>query len=256
MQTQRSFCFWFCYSLLLASFLQAQTFSSPVSAAPASQMSSSSPALRDSGGGTGSDTIAVAWDQGQLSVIAHRVSLHSVLTAIARKTGMVIESEPGSDAALVYIELGPASMHDVLRQILEGDRADYILLGSRTEPGRVERLIFLRQGQEPANESRQRTNIAAVQPDVAQPDVYENDQGPTEAPPIAPTPQVASDIQEQQAPSTALPPVQNIDAQMSAYQQAFSEAAKSGKTRAEILQELQKQQIKDLDAAASQSNPN
>ncbi len=255
METKRSFFFWLLSALLLSSLLPAQTFSSPASQVPASEVASPPPTLGDSGMGSGSDTLAVRWEQGQLSVIAHRVSLHNVLTAIARKTGMVVESAPGADTALAYIELGPASMRDVLRQILDGDGANYILLGSATEPGRVERLI-LSQGRQPANENLQRTNIAAVQPSVAQPEAYENGEASTETPPNTAAQQVASESHEQQAPSTALPSVQNVDAQMSAYQQAFSDAAKSGKSRAEILQELQKQQIKDLDAAASPPNPN
>lgn len=253
MEAKRPFWFSLLPPLLLGSFLPAQTFSSPASQVAASEVNSPPPTLSESGTSPAFDTLTVRWERGQLSVIAHRVSLHNVLTAIARKTGMVVESAPGADAALVYIELGPASMRDVLKQILDGDDTNYILLGSATESGRIERLILSQGRQQPRND---RTNIAAVHPGAVQPEAYENDQDSTEIPPVSGGgPQLASDVQEQ-APSTALAPVQNIDAQMSAYQQAFSDAAKSGKSRAEILQELQKQQIKDLDAAASQSSPN
>ena len=195
-------------------------------------------------------TLTVTWEQGLLSVSAHRLSLHRVLTAIASKTGLAIDSAASVDSQLVYIEAGPGSMRDVLKQVLDGDGTNYILLGSSTRPGFVERLIVSGRGQQTGT-STQPTQVAVAQPPITTSEVDEFGQESIEtgpSPRTAPTPVVEF---HEQAPSTALPAVQqNINTQMSAYQNAFNEAAKSGKTRAEILDELQKQQIKDLDAAS------
>jgi hypothetical protein len=236
----RSSLLWTCTLLLGASLVCAQV--------PSAETSPT-----DNGERPG-QTLTVTWEQGLLSVSAHRVPLHRVLTAIAYKTGLAMELAAGADSQLVYIETSPASMRDVLRQILDGG-TNYILIGSKTTPGYVERLILSSRGQQPGI-SGQAAQVAAVQPAIATSEADDFDQEATAPEQALPSNPVSVPTSHEQAPSTALPSVQqNINNQMSAYQNAFNEAAKSGKTRAEILEELQKQQIKDLDAAATQTQP-
>jgi len=47
--------------------------------------------------------------------------------------------------------------------------------------------------------------------------------------------------------------VQNIDPSMAKFQEAYNAAAASGKSRGEILQELQRQQLEQLAAQAAQA---
>lgn len=199
--------------------------------------------------------VSVTWEQGQLSVSARQVPLHRVLTAIASKTGLMMEVSAGADSQLVCVEAGPASMRDVLRQILDADNTNYILLGSSTTPGYIERLILSSRGQH-ASATNQPAQLAAVQPPATRSDADDVDQE-LSAPEQVSAPVPASSTESRElAPSTAPPSVQqNINTQMSGYQNAFNEAAKGGKSRAEILDQLQKQQLKDLDAAAAQAQP-
>jgi len=192
-----------------------------------------------------SSHLVVLWHDGRLSVTAHRTSLHSVLAAIAKQTGLVIEVSGGTDLGTVYVDLGPGTMHDVLSSLLDGDPNNYILVGSASRPGFVERLVLSK-----ADHTRVvATNEVPAPP--LQPQLY--GAGFSTTPPTAPNePAPVADAQTPEI-NTALPPVQTtIDSTIQRYQQSYSDMMKSGKSRADILNELQQQQIRDLDAQAAQ----
>jgi hypothetical protein len=83
----------------------------------------------------------VSFQNGELTVLAQNSSLGEVLNAVRAATGMKIEGSSGS-AERVTAKIGPASVRDVLLSLLEGSKYDFAMLGSVTDPQRVERLVL------------------------------------------------------------------------------------------------------------------
>lgn len=197
--------------------------------------------------------VIVTYDARALSVQAHGASLRSVLAAIGERTGTEIEFGAGSDTGGVYADLGPATVRDLLRDLLNGSQLNYVMLRSRSDPGFVERLVILGDERGPASADHPPTAVVATgQP--ASPQLYGG--GFTPDPGDEPTPSVAAPIEQQPVavqPSAAQPsPVQpsgdpSILKYQQQYQQAMADAASSGKSREQILDELQKLQQKELD---------
>jgi hypothetical protein len=201
--------------------------------------------------------LTVRYESGKLTVVAHGATLHRVLEAIGQRTGTAIESAPGFDAGQVYVELGPATVEDVLTDLLNGTPTNYLMLGSRSNPGFVERLIILARSQGPSGASSQSPVVAAAQP-VPTPSLYgggftTDPNGSNAA--VGATSGTVQEEQQPPAPNAELAPIQQIDPSMVKFQEAAAAMAASGKSRAQILDELQKQQIEQLEAQAAQSTP-
>jgi hypothetical protein len=64
--------------------------------------------------------VSVTYDGKLLSVQAHDASLRSVLAVIGKRTGTEIDFGAGSDASGVYVDMGPATVRDLLRDLLNG----------------------------------------------------------------------------------------------------------------------------------------
>ena len=205
--------------------------------------------------------INVAYDGKVLSVQAHGASLRSVLAAIGKRTGTEIEFGVGSDAGGVYVDLGPAAVRDLLRDLLNGSQLNYVMFRSKSDPGFVERLVILGNERVPASSDHTPPAVVATeQPDPpkaygagfatdpAQVDVSHNVSAPAEQEP-APAVVAVQPSAVQPSDDPSLLKYQQL------YQQAMANAASSGKSRAQILDELQKLQIKELNDQFSQSEP-
>ena len=193
--------------------------------------------------------LTVRYESGKLTVVAHGATLQSVLQLIAQRTGTAIESTGWFDAGQVYVELGPATVQEVLTDLLNGSSANYVMLGSQSNPGFVERLVISPRSQAASGASSQSPVVAAAQP-APKPQVYG---ARFTADPNGSNVASVTTEAEREPPSTALPPVQNIDPSMAKFQEAYNAAAASGKSRGEILQELQRQQLEQLAAQAAQA---
>jgi hypothetical protein len=91
----------------------------------------------------------VTYSQGQLKISARNSTLSDVLAMVRTRTGTAIEGPMNQANERVVVELGPAPAGDVLRQLLEGSKFDYVILGSAGKPG-VERVILSVRGPAPA----------------------------------------------------------------------------------------------------------
>ncbi len=96
----------------------------------------------------------VTYSQGQLKISAHNSTLRDVLAMVRSRTGVAIEGPVNQANDRVVVELGPAPVGDVLRQLLEGSKFDYIILGNAGKPG-VERVILSLRGPVPAQATAQ-----------------------------------------------------------------------------------------------------
>ena len=197
--------------------------------------------------------VTVTYDGRVLSVQAHGASLRTVLAVIGKRTGTEIEFGAGSDTGGVCVDLGPATVRDLLRDLLNGSQLNYVMLRSRSDPGFVERIVILGDERGPASVDHTPTAVVATGQPVPSklygagfaPDPEEGDS----------TQSVSAPADQQSAPpAVAVQPsaVQpSVDPSMSKYQQqyqqAMADAASSGKTPSQILGELQKLQQKELD---------
>lgn len=231
----------------------AQIYPQTGNGAPQPDQSPSVPPSVATAAQSSASRLTVRYEGGKLSVAAHGVTLHSVLELIGQRTGTAIESAPGTDAGQVYVELGPASVQEVLTDLLNGSPTNYLMLGSRSNPGFVERLIILARSGTPVAASSEAAMVATTQP-APKPKVYgagfNTDHADNGASASSSTSVAAEE--QQQPPSTALPPVQQtIDPSIAKYQKMAAEAAASGKSRAQILDDLQKLQIQELEAQSA-----
>jgi hypothetical protein len=204
--------------------------------------------------------VTVTFDGRLLSVHAHGASLRSVLAVIGKQTGTEVDFGAGSDAGGVYVDVGPATVRDVLRDLLNGSRLNYVMLRSRSDPGFVERLVILGGEHEPTSVDHPSPAVVAAQP--ASPKLYgagfAADPEEDGSAPIVPTPAE----QQPAPPAVAVQPSAvrpsgdpSILKYQQQYQQALADAASSGKSRAQIIDELQKLQQKELDDQYAQSHP-
>src|SRR5271166_376161 len=198
-----------------------------------------------------SPLVTVTYDRRLLSVQAHGASLRSVLASIGKRTGTEIDFGAGSDAGGVYVDLGPATVRDLLRDLLNGSQLNYVMLRSRSDPGFVERLVILGDERGPASADHPPTAVVATgQP--ASPQLYGGGFTP-DPEEDEPTPSVAASAEQQPAavavqPSAAQPSADpSILKYQQQYQQAMADAAATGKTPGQILGELQELQQKELD---------
>lgn len=85
---------------------------------------------------------AVTYQDGQLTIVAQNSLLRDILSAVRVRTGAILEAPPdlGNERAVVH--LGPGAPREVLADLLQGSRFDYILVGSPENAGAVQRIIL------------------------------------------------------------------------------------------------------------------
>ena len=86
-------------------------------------------------------TASVHYAQGQLTVTSQSASLGTVLKLISAKTGAVIDLAPELQNEPVVAQIGPSGVREVMTALLDSPRIDYIIMGSGTAPGGLERIL-------------------------------------------------------------------------------------------------------------------
>jgi len=84
----------------------------------------------------------VSFQGGQLTISAQNSTLGDILKAVRAETGATIEL-PGNASERVVGHFGPAPARDVLSDLLNGSHFNYLLLGSSTDPGALDRVILM-----------------------------------------------------------------------------------------------------------------
>ena len=84
----------------------------------------------------------VVYREGMLTINAPNSTMNDVLSAVRRVTGASIERPPVGGSDRVVAKLGPGQPKDILESLFNGSRYDYIILGSQTKPGGVDRIIL------------------------------------------------------------------------------------------------------------------
>ena len=83
----------------------------------------------------------VTFSNGQLTIVAENSTLGDILRAVRAQTRTAIEIPPNATERVVT-HIGPATVSDVLTSLLNGSHFNYVMLGSPTHPGMVDRLIL------------------------------------------------------------------------------------------------------------------
>src|SRR5271165_2079405 len=242
--------------LISSGFTGAQVLSGQCDQASVSCSLSSQPKITDTLPSIGqgpAPQITVTYVDKLLSVKGHVTSLRSVLTVISKRTGTEIEFGSGSDPGGVYVDLGPATVRDLLRDLLNGSQLNYVMLRSRSDPGFVERLVILGDERGPASVGHTPPEVVATGQSVPpklygagfKPDSEEGDGTLSVSTPAEPEPPPAAVAVQPSAVQPSVDP--SMSKYQQQYQQAMADAASSGKSRAQILDELQKLQQKELD---------
>jgi hypothetical protein len=84
----------------------------------------------------------VSYQGGQLTISAQNSTLGDILRAVRAQTGATIEL-PGTASERVVGHFGQAPARDVLTELLNGSHFNYLLLGSPTDPGALDRVILM-----------------------------------------------------------------------------------------------------------------
>ena len=173
----------------------------------------------------------VSYLNGQLTIISRNSTLSDILHAVARRTGADIELPPGAGFERVAGRMGPGPARNVLAELLNGSRYDYVMVGSAATPGGLQHVILSPK------------TSGAVTPAPAPVAAYSPQPGSDES---EPPPDSSADQQEipPEAPNAEATP-----APPSAYDHAEEDSPQPGnqaapgvKTPQQLLQELQRMQ--------------
>jgi len=105
----------------------------------------------------------VSFQNGQLTIVAPNSTLGDILRAVRKQTGAEIEIPDASDRVVTH--LGPGPARDVMAELLNGSRFNYVLLGSQEDASRLTRVVLVaKSGPEnvkPAGEPGQQLQMQA-----------------------------------------------------------------------------------------------
>ena len=83
----------------------------------------------------------VRYSNGLLTIVAENSTLGDILRAVRTQTGAAVEIPPNATERVVT-HLGPGPVRDVLVSLLHGSHFNYVMLGSPTHPGMLDRIIL------------------------------------------------------------------------------------------------------------------
>jgi hypothetical protein len=96
----------------------------------------------------------VTYKDGQLAITALNSTLGDILRAVRKQTGAEIEIPEARERVVVH--LGPGPAREVLAELLNGSRFNYVLLGSVLDPNGLTRVVLVaKTGRDNASGSNQ-----------------------------------------------------------------------------------------------------
>lgn len=185
----------------------------------------------------------VTYSGGQLKVVGHGARLGQILETIKALTGIRLEVPQDIADNQIFDDVGPAPARQALIRLLDGTKLNYVILSSSEDPQGVKELILTAQtSMMPAGTPGSPT-VQASGPALYGAGFGEAGSEEATTVPVASTVEpVAAPVKPVANPAYAVPTNVNIQ-QM---------ATAAGKTPGQVLDELQKQQIQQLDQQAAQ----
>jgi hypothetical protein len=112
----------------------------------------------------------ISYQGGQLTIAAPNSTLGDILRGVHAQTGAAVEV-PGNATERVVGYFGPGPARDVLAALLNGSHFNYVILGSVTNPGGVERVVLTsKAGGGETSPVAQFANQPSSQPSVEPPE--------------------------------------------------------------------------------------
>jgi hypothetical protein len=112
----------------------------------------------------------VSFQNGQLTIVAPNSTLGDILRAVRKQTGAEIEIPEAQER--VVTRLGPGPARDVVAELLNGSRFNYVLLGSPEDANQLTRVVLVaKSGPENSAKPQQpgaQANAASAQPEMGQ----------------------------------------------------------------------------------------
>jgi hypothetical protein len=139
----------------------------------------------------------VSYLNGQLTIISRNSTLADILHAVSRQTGAVIELPAGAGFERVAGRMGPGTARDVLAELLNGSRYDYVMIASAANPRGLQHVILTPKsagGEAPAPNpattayQQPEQQVSPNEPEMP-PDATADDQEPPPEEPPSETPQ-------------------------------------------------------------------
>lgn len=117
----------------------------------------------------------VAYQNGQLTILADNASLSSILRLVGERTGARLDVPAGAEER-VFGRWGPGPVREVLAALLNGSRFNYVMLGSAADPNGLAQIILSAKPAEANSAPVQQA--AAFTPEPAEAEIQPQSQQP------------------------------------------------------------------------------
>ena len=170
----------------------------------------------------------VTFENNQLTIIAPNSTLSDILRAVRKQTGAEIDVPSAPERVVTH--LGPGPARDVLADLLNGSRFNYVLLGSPSDEAALTRVVLVPK----SGSSQQITENPVVQnvPNPGQP-----------AEMVAPPPAAEANEADGVDDNSTNADENNNDQQAGEVEQAPVPDQNGVKTPQQMLQEMQQRQM-------------
>jgi hypothetical protein len=166
----------------------------------------------------------VTYEDGMLTIVAPNSTLGDILRSVRKHTSADIDV-PATASERVVTRLGPAPAREVMSELLNGSRFNYILLGSPQDANALTKVVL----------------VAKTGPDTTPPATQAENNSNPNANNQPPTPQPVAEAQDAETPDDT-PDDNNAADQNSA--ESDQPADQPGvKTPQQLLQEMQQRQM-------------
>jgi hypothetical protein len=172
----------------------------------------------------------VSFQNGQLTIVAPNSTLGDVLRAVRKQTGADIDVPVATDRVVTH--LGPGPTREVMAELLNGSRFNYVLLGSPSDVGALTRVVLV------AKTGPDRVNTGNPPMDAQSPVMTQTVNVPQ------PPPEMASDGSDADASDENADETVDQPADADAEQPAAAPPDQGAvKTPQQLLQEMQQRQL-------------
>jgi len=175
----------------------------------------------------------VSYQNAQLTIVAPNSTLGDILRAVRKQTGAEIEIPAAPERVVTH--LGPGSAREVMADLLNGSRFNYVLLGSPADNNVLTRVVLVAKTGQPDNGGGDPTGTTvAEQP---QPGVIQHTGNPGALLPEGATDPDSASVDDSTDDAAA------DQAAAEAEQQPTSPDQPGVKTPQQMLQEMQQRQL-------------
>jgi hypothetical protein len=183
------------------------------------------------------EELKITYAHEMLGIVAHGCRFADVLNAIGRQTGVSVEFPSGSAEERIFFESGPAPIRDVLQSLLDGAEFNYVILWSKTDTKQLARIVLSHRTRATSTTAGLTASPPPANEPSTEPALYGGGFGGDENEPVISTPVSQPDTSS-----------------FGSSDQVSKRAATENKTPGQVLEEMQKELIQQLDAQAAKSN--